>query len=77
MPTVDLIVRAYTDLDRRSVIEVIYATADHAQAQTKLQALRAEAAPRIHYAAYTVPLNTDLTTLATYPMFEAAPGDMP
>ncbi|WP_262315591.1 phosphoribosylaminoimidazole carboxylase [Lacticaseibacillus parakribbianus] len=77
MSTVDLIVRAYTDLDRHSVIEVIFASADHDQAAAKLAELRQGSPAHIHYMSYTVPLDTDLTALATYPVFETAPNNMP
>ncbi|WP_125705834.1 hypothetical protein [Lacticaseibacillus daqingensis] len=76
MSTVNLIVRVYTDLDHRQVVEVIYASADHAKALTRLNQLRHEATAAIHLLLYTVPLDTDLPQLATYPVIETSPHNL-
>ncbi|WP_179394215.1 phosphoribosylaminoimidazole carboxylase [Lacticaseibacillus absianus] len=72
MATIDLIVRTYTDLDHRRVVEVVFASADHAAAQAQLKQLKQEAPAKVHLLLYTVPLDTDLTQLASYPVIEGS-----
>lgn len=63
------------DNDKVGVVSVVYATNDRNLAQQKLIKLT-QANPANYYMVYSVPLDTDLTTLNHYPSIAITKEDL-
>ena len=64
---IQVIVNAFVEKDKTgAVVEVLYASSDHAKVKAKYEELVARN-PENYLAIYDLPLDTDLNTLAHYP----------
>lgn len=57
------------------VVSIVYATLNKDAARQKIQEL-AQASPNDYYMVYSVPLDTDLTTLSHYPSIAISKSDL-
>lgn len=65
----------HINTDKTGVVSVVYVTADKSSAAKKLKELTAQN-PDNYYMLYSVPLNTDLTTLSHYPSIAVTKTDL-
>ena len=64
---IQIIINAFVEKDKTgAVVEVLYASSDHAKVKAKYEELVAHY-PENYLAIYDLPLDTDLNTLAHYP----------
>lgn len=61
--------------DKVGVVSVVFATEDKELANQKIKILRSEN-PNSYYMIYSVPLDTDLTTLEHYPSIAVTKSDL-
>lgn len=75
-----LILRGSVESNENSkvgVVSVVYATTDRNLAEQKMQELLKNSdQSNAYYMVYSVPLNTDLTTLEHYPSIEISKDDL-
>ena len=63
--------------DKVGVVSVVYVTNDKNLAEKKIQELnKTKDCPNTYYMVYSVPLDTDLTTLEHYPSIAIAKDDL-
>lgn len=63
------------EAEKVGVVSVVFATQDKVLAEQKIKELSSED-PNSYYMIYSVPLDTDLTTLTHYPSIAITKGDL-